>query len=123
MVKGSGYCRGCRWPRGGHMVATSGYDLTKTVNKMDGEIKIVKKEDQGTMMQLYLHLSTPTNAIEQHCQVNFANKGLMMQKMDGYEVTKAIRKSKVGIGLHIPIVVLTAHAISYDEAKWLKKNN
>ncbi|KAK9285328.1 hypothetical protein L1049_024519 [Liquidambar formosana] len=42
-----------------------------------------------------------------------------MPKMDGYEATKAIRKSEAGTGLHIPIVALTAHAMSSDEAKCL----
>ncbi|XP_051139523.1 histidine kinase 1 isoform X2 [Andrographis paniculata] len=43
-----------------------------------------------------------------------------MPKMDGYEATKAIRKSEAGSGLHIPIVALTAHAMSCDEAKCLQ---
>ncbi|KAL2520361.1 Histidine kinase 1 [Forsythia ovata] len=43
-----------------------------------------------------------------------------MPKMDGYEATRAIRKSELGTGLHIPIVALTAHAMSSDEAKCLE---
>ncbi|KAL0429986.1 UNVERIFIED_CONTAM: Histidine kinase [Sesamum radiatum] len=43
-----------------------------------------------------------------------------MPKMDGYEATKAIRRSEAGTGLHIPIVALTAHAMSSDEAKCLE---
>ncbi|KAF8410419.1 hypothetical protein HHK36_002948 [Tetracentron sinense] len=43
-----------------------------------------------------------------------------MPKMDGYEATKAIRKFELGTGLHIPIVALTAHAMSSDEAKCLE---
>jgi CheY-like chemotaxis protein len=43
-----------------------------------------------------------------------------MPKMDGYEATKAIRKSEEGTGKQIPIVALTAHAMSCDEAKCLK---
>ncbi|KAL8532074.1 hypothetical protein ACS0TY_008620 [Phlomoides rotata] len=43
-----------------------------------------------------------------------------MPKMDGYEATKAIRRSECGSGLHIPIVALTAHAMSSDEAKCLE---
>ncbi|KAK6924505.1 Signal transduction response regulator, receiver domain [Dillenia turbinata] len=43
-----------------------------------------------------------------------------MPKMDGYEATKAIRRSESGTGSHIPIVALTAHAMSSDEAKCLE---
>lgn len=43
-----------------------------------------------------------------------------MPKMDGYEATKAIRKSEEGTDSHIPIVALTAHAMSSDEAKCLE---
>lgn len=43
-----------------------------------------------------------------------------MPKMDGYEATKAIRKSEEGTKLHIPIVALTAHAMSCDETKCLE---
>ncbi|KAH6797067.1 histidine kinase 1 [Perilla frutescens var. hirtella] len=43
-----------------------------------------------------------------------------MPKMDGYEATKAIRRWECGTGMHIPIVALTAHAMSSDEAKCLE---
>ncbi|KAL1316026.1 histidine kinase 1-like isoform X2 [Arachis hypogaea] len=56
-------------------------------------------------------LTSPYDLILMDCQ---------MPKMDGYEATKAIRKSEVGTGLHIPIVALTAHAMSCDEAKCLE---
>lgn len=40
--------------------------------------------------------------------------------MDGYEATKEIRRLEVGTGFHIPIVALTAHAMSSDEARCLE---
>ncbi|KAG1360971.1 putative histidine kinase 1 [Cocos nucifera] len=43
-----------------------------------------------------------------------------MPKLDGYEATKAIRNIEAGTGLHIPIVAVTAHAMSSDEAKCLE---
>ncbi|XP_038971413.1 histidine kinase 1 isoform X1 [Phoenix dactylifera] len=42
-----------------------------------------------------------------------------MPKLDGYEATKAIRNLEAGTGLHIPIIAVTAHAMSSDEAKCL----
>ncbi|KAG0573831.1 hypothetical protein KC19_VG213200 [Ceratodon purpureus] len=43
-----------------------------------------------------------------------------MPKMDGYDATKAIRKAEEGRDWHLPIVALTAHAMSSDEAKCLQ---
>ncbi|XP_020530708.1 histidine kinase 1 isoform X3 [Amborella trichopoda] len=43
-----------------------------------------------------------------------------MPRMDGYEATKAIRRYEAETGKHIPIVALTAHAMSSDEAKCLE---
>uniref|UniRef100_A0A0D6R700 Response regulatory domain-containing protein n=1 Tax=Araucaria cunninghamii TaxID=56994 RepID=A0A0D6R700_ARACU len=43
-----------------------------------------------------------------------------MPKMDGYEATKVIRLAEEGTGHHLPIVALTAHAMSSDEAKCLE---
>ncbi|XP_010489420.1 PREDICTED: histidine kinase 1 [Camelina sativa] len=58
-----------------------------------------------------LRNSSPYDLILMDCQ---------MPKMDGYEATKAIRKAEIGTELHIPIVALTAHAMSSDEAKCLE---
>ncbi|CAA2983797.1 histidine kinase 1 [Olea europaea subsp. europaea] len=133
------------------------------VNKMNGEIKVVRKNGPGTLMQLYLILSTPAESTKQQYLSNLEEKNLTvlvalngrmtrmimsqwlqknglntyeasdwneltqnlqelfkMPKMDGYEATRAIRKLELGTGLHIPIVALTAHAMSSDEAKCLE---
>lgn len=43
-----------------------------------------------------------------------------MPKLDGYDATRAIRQAEEGTNFHIPIVALTAHAMSSDEAKCLE---
>ncbi|KAA8531992.1 hypothetical protein F0562_006866 [Nyssa sinensis] len=48
------------------------------VHKMGGEIKVVKKNGPGTLMQLYLLLSTTVDGTGQHCQFNFAENNLMV---------------------------------------------
>lgn len=48
---------------------------------MRGEIKIVKKEGPGTLMRLYMQLTAPVDATEQHCQVDFANNNLVVSSI------------------------------------------
>jgi CheY-like chemotaxis protein len=45
---------------------------------------------------------------------------IQMPRMDGYDATKAIRTAEEGRDWHLPIVALTAHAMSSDEAKCLQ---
>ncbi|XP_015581157.1 histidine kinase 1 isoform X2 [Ricinus communis] len=68
-------------------------------------------QDENNTSQTEMLDPPPYDLILMDCQ---------MPKMDGYEATKAIRKSEAGSGLHIPIVALTAHAMSSDEAKCLE---
>jgi two-component system sensor histidine kinase/response regulator len=44
---------------------------------------------------------------------------VQMPEMDGFEATKAIRKSETLSGAHIPIVALTAHAMKGDQDRCL----
>ncbi|KAK1410483.1 hypothetical protein QVD17_37020 [Tagetes erecta] len=66
--------------------------------------------DDGMQTQTKMRDPPPYDLILMDCQ---------MPKMDGYEATKAIRRAETGTDLHIPIVALTAHAMSSDEAKCL----
>ena len=45
---------------------------------------------------------------------------ISMPVMNGIEAIKYIREREVETGNHVPIVVLTAHALSGDEAKMLE---
>ncbi|KAL2988262.1 hypothetical protein AAZX31_11G076300 [Glycine max] len=69
------------------------------------------QKERNTRSQTEISTCRPYDLILMDCQ---------MPKMDGYEATKAIRKSEVGTSRHIPIVALTAHAMSCDEAKCLE---
>ncbi|KAF5753053.1 Histidine kinase 1 [Tripterygium wilfordii] len=60
------------------------------------------------------------DSISDSPQIDLVLMDCQMPKMDGYEATKAIRKSEEGTDIHIPIVALTAHAMSSDEAKCLE---
>ncbi|PKI68205.1 hypothetical protein CRG98_011404 [Punica granatum] len=48
------------------------------VNKMGGEIKVVKKNGLGTLMKLYLVLNTPTDSLEPLHREDFAQHGILV---------------------------------------------
>jgi two-component system sensor histidine kinase/response regulator len=57
-------------------------------------------------------------ALETH-QFDLILMDVQMPLMDGVETTAAIRKREAGIGTHIPIVAMTAHAMAGDRQRFL----
>lgn len=55
---------------------------SEQVNKMNGEIKVVQKSGQGTLMRLYLVLKTPIDTTRQQqlpCQLHIEDHKLTVR--------------------------------------------
>ena len=64
---------------------------------MGGEIKVVKKNGPGTLMQLYLLLNTPPDSAGKHCQLKFTDHSLMVGKVTSFSQLKFFRPRRSDI--------------------------
>ncbi|XP_071709580.1 histidine kinase 1-like isoform X2 [Rutidosis leptorrhynchoides] len=96
---------------------------TIMLEKMGASVVVVGDGVQAVEALQMLRLEDESKIQTQMCDPPPYDLILMdcqMPKMDGYEATKAIRRAEMGTNMHIPIVALTAHAMSSDEAKCLE---
>lgn len=47
---------------------------------MGGEVKVVKKDGPGTLIRIFLLLSTPAESTEQHGQMDFSKHNVAVSK-------------------------------------------
>ncbi|KAF6135452.1 hypothetical protein GIB67_015305 [Kingdonia uniflora] len=71
----------------------------------------------GGVMNLSIYITLALRQVGKSLSCDASRE---MPKMDGYEAIKAIIRFEEGTKSHIPIVALTAHTMSYDEAKYLE---
>ncbi|XP_073390003.1 histidine kinase 1 isoform X3 [Physcomitrium patens] len=83
-----------------------GLQAVETIGRSRGEHNVGDTEESTTPAEI-----DGFDLVLMDCQ---------MPRMDGYEATKAIRKAEEGKNWHLPVVALTAHAMSSDEAKCLQ---
>ncbi|KAJ0838295.1 putative histidine kinase response regulator and transcription factor RR-A-type family [Helianthus annuus] len=93
---------------------------TMMLEQMGAKVVVV---GDGVQAVEALNIQKEVENVEKSCEPRPFDLILMdcqMPKMDGYEATKAIRRAEMESESHIPIVALTAHAMSSDEAKCLE---
>ena len=59
------------------------------------------------------------SAFHEKCDFDIILMDVEMPEMDGVEATGLIRKREEGTGIRVPIVAMTAHAMSGDKERFL----
>ena len=80
---------------------------------------------QGILKKLSCEITTTENGQEAIDALEKQTFDLIlmdgqMPKMDGFEATQIIRSKETGTGRHIPIIALTAHAMTGDRERFLE---
>ena len=103
-----------------------------SVREAQRSLRVLLAEDNAVNRALMINLlkkrghsvviaENGREAVDAHARERFdvVLMDVQMPEIDGFEATAAIRKREAGSGLHLPIIALTAHAMTGDRERCL----